>query len=331
MAYEREREVAIAAVREAGALCRTVQSRIDGAVLEKKDRSPVTVADFGSQALVCRALAEAFPDDPVIAEEDAAVLREADNAALLQRVCGHVQDHRPGTDDATVCAWIDRGCASAYSPRFWTLDPIDGTKGFLRGGQYAVALALIVEGELTVAAMACPNMPTDEWAGEAPDPEKDGAIFSAVRGQGAAMTPMRSTGAGAPISASSTTDPGTARFCESVEAEHSSHSDAAAVAKALGIAREPIRLDSQAKYATVARGLADIYLRLPTRAGYVEKIWDHAAGALVVIEAGGRVTDIEGRELDFSHGYQLETNRGMIVTNGHLHTVVLDAVRKQLG
>ena len=86
-------------------------------------------------------------------------------------------------------------------------------------------------------------------------------------------------------------------------------------------------MDSQAKYAVVARGEADIYLRLPTRADYHEKIWDHAAGALIVAEAGGVVSDIHGRPLEFHHGRELAVNRGVIVTNGRLHQRVLDAVQ----
>jgi 3'(2'), 5'-bisphosphate nucleotidase len=62
---------------------------------------------------------------------------------------------------------------------------------------------------------------------------------------------------------------------------------------------------------------------LPTGKGYVEKIWDHAAGLAVVREAGGRVTDVAGKPLDFTHGARLETNRGVIVTNGALHDAVL--------
>ena len=75
-----------------------------------------------------------------------------------------------------------------------------------------------------------------------------------------------------------------------------------------------MRLDSQAKYAVVARGEAEAYLRLPTRADYREKIWDHAAGVLIVEEAGGTVTDITGRPLEFTHGRDLAANRGVIVT-----------------
>src|SRR5690606_9137465 len=94
----------------------------------------------------------------------------------------------------------------------------------------------------------------------------------------------------------------------------------------LGITRPPCRLDSQAKYAVVARGEADIYLRLPTRRGYREKIWDHAGGVLVVEEAGGRVTDLFGKPLDFRLGHELSDNRGVLVTNGLIHDEVLAAI-----
>ena len=320
--WSQEIDTAVAAVRQAGQLCREVQASIDPGTLEKMDRSPVTVADFGSQALVCRAIAEAFPEDPVIGEEDSAALRETGNAGMLERVTGHVRDFLPSADADTVCRWIDLGGAKEYSPRFWTLDPIDGTKGFLRGQQYAISLALIVEGIIEAAVVGCPNL------GAEPGSERgDGTLFAAVRGGGAWQLPLTGAGEARPITVSSRTDPRQIRFCESVEAAHSSHGDAARIAAELDILAAPVRLDSQAKYAVVARGEADAYLRLPRDTVYREKIWDHAGGVLVVTEAGGRVTDIEGRKLDFTRGYRLENNLGVIVTNGHVHETVIAAIR----
>ena len=102
------------------------------------------------------------------------------------------------------------------------------------------------------------------------------------------------------------------------------------MAERLGITTEPHRLDSQCKYGAVARGDANIYLRLPTRADYREKIWDHAAGAYVVEQAGGRVTDVDGRPLEFTHGRTLANNRGVIATNGEFHDDVVAAVQAVL-
>jgi 3'(2'), 5'-bisphosphate nucleotidase len=62
----------------------------------------------------------------------------------------------------------------------WVLDPVDGTKGYLRGEQYAVCLALIVDSKVELGVIGCPNLPTDP---SKPDGQK-GALFVAVRGHG---------------------------------------------------------------------------------------------------------------------------------------------------
>ncbi|MDA0832150.1 MAG: 3'(2'),5'-bisphosphate nucleotidase [Planctomycetota bacterium] len=320
--YLQELKTAIPAVSAAMLACRSVQSKIETEKLDKKDKSPVTVADFSSQAIVCRTLSKYLPDDQIIAEEDAAELRQPANAAFMQQVHAEVTSIMGSASTDDVLSWIDRGKIRPASQRFWTLDPIDGTKGFLRKEQYAVSLALIVDGVIQVAVLGCPNLPTVD------DPDSVGGLFYAVRGQGAfALKGEIST----PIHVSQTSHGEQARMCESVESGHSDHDQATMIAQQLGITKESRRLDSQAKYAVVARGEADMYLRLPTRADYVEKIWDHAGGVLVVEEAGGKVTDIAGKPLDFSLGHELRANRGVIVTNGLLHDAVLTACRTVLG
>ena len=312
---------AVAAVRQAAVLCRTVQSSLAPDALEKRDKSPVTIADFGSQALVCRALAERFPDDSVVGEEDAADLTGDDQAEFRGRVVGLVADalgERP-SDDA-VLEWIGRGRGQAGVPRFWTLDPIDGTKGFLRGDHYAIALALVEGGQPRVAALGCPHLRYGDELG---------ALFVAEAGRGARVMSLFSDGdGGEPIGVSPTEARAELRFVESVESGHSDHGKAGEVAKVLGMKAESVRLDSQAKYAAVARGDAEIYLRLPTRKDYREKIWDHAAGALVVTEAGGTVTDVDGEPLEFGSGRTLTRSRGVVATNGRVHSAVIEALRQ---
>jgi 3'(2'), 5'-bisphosphate nucleotidase len=317
----RELDIALAAVRAAGTLCRTVQASVDPGALRKQDRSPVTVADFGSQALVCRALGEAFPADPVIGEEDSKVLCDADHAGTLDRVVRLVRAEVADAEPDEVCAWIDRGSHKEAGPRLWTLDPIDGTKGFLRGDQYAVGLALVLDGEIALSALACPNL------GPALDADRgDGSVLLALRGAGAWQVPLAGDDAPRPVRVSPQDDPALIRFCESVEKAHSSHDASARLAERLAIRAEPVRLDSMAKYAVVARGEAEAYLRLPRSAEYREKIWDHAGGVLVLEEAGGRVTDVLGRDLDFGRGYRLEENLGVIVSNGCVHEAILAAL-----
>jgi len=327
VAYETERAVAIEAVCKAATLCQRVRaSLVTDEALAKKDRSPVTVADYGAQAVVIAELMNAFPADPIVGEESTALLRGAQGDPVRRRVVEHVAAVRPDLDEADVLAAIDRGAyEGGPQDRHWTLDPVDGTKGFLRGDQYAIALALIEAGRVVLGVLGCPNLPVDAARPEEPC----GCLFTAVCGQGATIRAMNDP-AERPVRVTEVSDPGEARFCESVEAGHSSHSDAARIAARLGVTRPPYRIDSQCKYAAVARGDASIYLRLPTRADYEEKIWDHAAGWSVVTEAGGKVTDIAGRPLDFSLGRTLSANTGVVATNGRLHDEVIAAVTSVL-
>lgn len=318
-----ELNCALTAVRQAAAVCRSVQASMDPDALEKKDKSPVTVADFASQALICRQLQQSFPDDPVIGEEGADELRGDAGAPFLEQI--HQECRAAGVDCTAdeVCDWIDRGGLQDYRSRFWTLDPIDGTKGFLRKDQYAISLALIVDGKIVLGILGCPNLPVD--SGE-PDGAR-GVLAWAVAGEGSWMVPLDDADAEpVRLQVSATDESSAARFCESVESGHSSHGWSGQIASTLGITREPFRIDSQCKYLAVARADADIYLRLPTRKGYQEKIWDHAGGVILVEEAGGRVTDIHGADPEFHHGRTLSSNEGMVVTNGQFHQQVVDAV-----
>ena len=329
--YAAEAEIGANAVRQAARLCRAVQASIAPDTLEKKDKSPVTIADFASQALVCQALHEAFPDDPIIAEEDAKTLRGTEMSPFLDRIVSELALVEVRSNGSAVCDWIDRGRTTDFQPRFWTLDPIDGTKGFLRGEQYAISLALIVDGHIEIGLLGCPNLSWERGDGDETDVPRDptGSLFIAIRGEGAQVLPLDgSTVEPRTVRTQGISDPALARLCESVESGHSAHSESARIAQKLGISRSPIRLDSQAKYATVADGRADIYLRLPTRADYVEKIWDHAGGVLVVQEAGGTVTDIHGKPLEFTHGRGLNANQGVVATAGTLHEQVLAAIRQ---
>ena len=326
MSLATERQIAVDAVVAASRVCQEVQARlVAGATLEKGDKSPVTVADFAAQAIVSHMLGVAFPGVPLVGEEDAEALREGKHAGLKDRVVASVQAVIPELSEAQVLDAIDRGThEGGRDGRHWTLDPIDGTKGFLRLDQYAVALALIEEGEVVLGVLGCPNLPVADGA------EDTGCVFVAVKGEGAFQRTLDDA-TETRVRVADTPTPADARFCESVESAHTNQSDSAVVAEKLGITQPPYRIDSQCKYAAVARGDASIYLRLPTRPGYVEKIWDHAGGWAVITEAGGTVTDVRGEPLDFGLGRGLSANKGVIVTNGAFHDEVVAAVRAQLG
>jgi len=89
-------------------------------------------------------------------------------------------------------------------------------------------------------------------------------------------------------------------------------------------------MDSQAKSLLLAAGEGELIFRLisPRRPDYVERIWDQAAGAIIVEEAGGRVTDLAGVPLDFRAGRALDRNLGVLASNGRLHAAALEAIRQ---
>jgi 3'(2'), 5'-bisphosphate nucleotidase len=320
-----EIQFALNATRQAALLVRQVQLKLVSPALTKDDRSPVTVADFAAQALVGRLLAQAFPNDWLVAEEDSTALRLPEASQTLQQVTSFVRRNLPTATPEAVCAWIDHKRTDSAA-RFWTLDPIDGTKGFLRGDQYAVALALVVDGRVRVGVLGCPNLSEAQQS----DLNGPGSLVIAVRGEGAWTTPLVSPGDFKPLSVSTQADPTQARLLRSFESGHTNVSQIDIFAQSLGIRAEPVLMDSQAKYAVLAAGKGDLMLRLlsPAQPNYREKIWDQAAGSLVLEEAGGQITDLDGKPLDFTTGRSLRNNRGILASNRLLHAAALQALRQ---
>jgi 3'(2'), 5'-bisphosphate nucleotidase len=309
---------AIDAVQQANRLSQRVQTGLAVQGITKSDLSPVTVADFAVQALVAASLDESLPGAILVGEERAAQLLE--NPEMLELVTQFVGKHRNGASADAVCAWIDRGAAEP-TEHFWTVDPIDGTKGYLRGGQYAIALGLIEAGKVSLGVLGCPNL------GDHCLPDMGmGTVVVAQRGQGTWYSV-----AGGPftqIRVSSQGDVTQARLMRSVESGHTNTGQIGQLVEHLGIVADPVCMDSQAKYAVLAAGGGEMLFRLLSegKPNYREKIWDQAAGSIVLEEAGGRVTDLAGRDLDFSQGRSLEKNRGIFASNGLLHTVGLEAL-----
>ncbi|KAI0338448.1 3(2),5-bisphosphate nucleotidase HAL2 [Trametopsis cervina] len=342
--YAAEKQVAIAAVRRACTLTASVFNKlVKNETLTKDDKSPVTVGDFSAQAVINTILSHAFPDDGIVGEEDAADLREESGIALRNRIVELANETittplQPGEEDTwglgptyaqtpeEIMDTIDRGNYNGgRRGRFWTLDPIDGTKGFLRGEQYAVCLALIVDARVELGVIGCPNLPVSasNSSGER------GCVFVAERGYGAYQIPLSPSTTTPPVKLTIPSfSQADLNLLESVEKAHAKLSFNEKVAQVLGITREPTRMDSQAKYCSLARGDGGVYLRMPTGAGYKEKIWDHAPGSVLVEEAGGVITDSRGEPLDFGLGRTLGENYGFVAAGKEVHSRVLEAVKK---
>jgi 3'(2'), 5'-bisphosphate nucleotidase len=315
---------ALKAVRQATLLVTKIQAKMVTEALTKGDKSPVTVADFAAQAVVARLLQSTYPDVPLVGEESAAALQTQEEAATLDQITSFVSTQIRTATQQRVAEWINYGNAEP-AKNYWTLDPIDGTKGFLRGQQYAVAFGFVVDGQVELGVLGCPNL-TDGYLEEIGGP---GSLIIAQRGQGTWTTPLSGSLDLKQLHVSEISSPADARFLRSYETGHTNVSQLDVIGEKMGVQAEPVRLDSQAKYAILASGAGDALFRLISSKmpDYKEKVWDQAAGSIVCHEAGGKVTDLDGKPLDFSQGRTLANNRGILASNGKLHDVALEAIK----
>ena len=288
-------------------------------VVEKGAAGPLTLADLASQAAAIATLrASLGPSARFVAEESAEEVEANGGAELLGRVARILRDAgvaglAPGTatDAAGVREALSCGGHAGGSDRFWAIDPLDGTKGYLRGGQFAIAIALVEAGRPVVGVLGLPRL-ADAGTGTGA-----GVLVAASLGHGAEQRAIGGR-ASSPLRARDWSPGMPIRLAGSVEKSHSASDDLESAVSRLG-AVDPVRVDSQAKYALVARGDADAYVRRSPSAGYREWIWDHAAGALVATESGCTVTDTLGTPLDFSRGRRLEASTGILCAPPRLH------------
>ncbi len=302
----------LTAARQASALTRAGQRAGFDRASKDAEGDPVTSADYGAQAVICRALAAAYPDHAVIAEEGAdqfmTLLTDSQRERIAERVGGAVGE-RVSIDQVT--AWLDHG-RGVESEITWVIDPIDGTKGYIASRQYAIAIAALADGEPIASAIACPGYGR-------------GLLFYAQRG--GAFVEALDGGSPARIAVSGVTAFEQARIVGSLERHKGDHPGSEAVYDALGIQpNQRTLVDSQAKYAMVACGDADVFMRLMTAEHHRHWVWDHAPGVALVRAAGGVCTDMDGAPLRFDAGATMP-NRGMVISNGWLHDRLLDAIR----
>ncbi|XP_024631860.1 putative PAP-specific phosphatase, mitochondrial isoform X2 [Medicago truncatula] len=325
--YHKELEAAIDVVHTACRLCVQVKSSLfstDGKVLEKNDQTPVTVADFGVQALISLVSAEASSTWKTLAQDD--VLKAIDRGGKDAFVFGS----KPAT--------------------YWVLDPIDGTRGFLKDNKalYVVGLALVVEGEIAIGVMGCPNWQEDLSKKPSAEMEEgkealpeSGIMMIAHKGYGTWTKKLNSNPKSAGVWTRCVVDRfdmvHKARFCipDSQSWESlplSSIFNATSNANDVGssqIVLVAACCGSLCKYLMVASGRASVFIQRAKETTTI-KAWDHAVGMICVHEAGGKVTDWEGIEIDLAEDQPsrriIFPSGGVLVTNGNLHDQIVQII-----
>jgi 3'-phosphoadenosine 5'-phosphosulfate (PAPS) 3'-phosphatase len=234
----------------------------------------VTVVDLLHQTQVQQLLRREFPGDALLCEEPRNLQeRHAVEAAELSRtICGLEVD---ATFDELPTA----------GERVWVLDPIDGTKGFLGGRYFALALACFVAGVPRFALMAVPGGNPEHPLGI------DRSIAFAIAGGGAWISPVVE---GREPEWRSLAAPQPARSGPLRVAVSLAHGGPLAARLRATSGVEVVELDSQAKYLAVAAGDIDAYLRAARDDGRSDLLWDHLPGGLVAREAGCAVRHFDG-------------------------------------
>ncbi|NUQ82457.1 MAG: hypothetical protein HUU10_12665 [Bacteroidetes bacterium] len=277
----------------------------------KPDQSPVTLADLSVQVFIIDWITRHFPGDYIIAEERSSGATSAD----LRRF---IEDHPSLYPDLTRSPDVvldDQG-RSATGP-VWYIDPIDGTKGYLRREQFAVAISRYDStGEPLLACLYCPNLPFPTL-----DSAQKGSLFYWETGKKPVQLSLQTPDDVQILPLS----PSVSALATSVEKSHGNAPVAQQVANDLGL--QVIEMDSQAKYGLLLRGEASAYLRYPTDSVYLEKTWDHAAGAALLRAAGGTVTEVTGDPVVIRRTATLEKPNGVAATLGIDHQSLIQSIR----
>ncbi|EAW13373.1 inositol monophosphatase family protein [Aspergillus clavatus NRRL 1] len=344
--YAKELQLACLAVQRATLLTKRLLEAVDKGSLDKSDSTPVTIADFAAQALIIGAVHHVFPEDEFVGEEDSNALRA--NPELLERTWELVSTTRLDDEESEGLLYapkskeemlylIDLGAQGKCNPdtRAWVLDPVDGTATFMQGQQYAVCLALVENGRQKLGVLGCPNLNlvTGRIQEDVVDRDGYGYQVFAVTGHGAWKRKM---GRGALLPAEKIasrpqiTEPKDLDFVDCGSATSSNTDLHARVASTLG-APWPYTTDlwsTQLRYIAIALGGCNALLKIPRKASYRSKIWDHAGGMLIAQEVGVKVTDLAGNPVDCSLGRTLAGCYGMIVAPPSIHGRLVEAVKE---
>lgn len=342
--YQQERYIAELAVQKAVIVTRKVLALVSQGELTKGDKTQVTLADFAAQALLVAAIHHNFPNDAIVGEEDTRALRSSSTMAAqvwdlvsstsLEDVeCESLLPSPTSQED--MLRYIDLGGKGYGGPsgRVWMIDPVDGTKGFLKGGQYVVCCTMLEDGQEKIAAFGCPHVSLEQGRISEQDTDTTGPgyLISAARGQG---TQYRKLSTGALQTATklsptkSVESMSSLRFVENCNTTSPQFADRHRIAEALGAQWHPLHIYStQLRYLALTLGAGDVVLRTPLPGDAPAHVWDHAGGVMVFEEAGGKVTDLNGKDLVFTAGRDLTENFGLIAAPKVIHASVVQAVK----
>jgi len=269
---------------------------------QKTDESPVTLADIAAQIYILHNIKEQFPDDQIIAEEGDVSFIDKSAEKTIKKCFKDVGfDYISNFKELVMY----RG---KVSEKQWTIDPIDGTLSFTKGLSYSIGIGLMVHSEPKISVIFVPNYR-----------EKESATFYAEEKKGANVIYGKE---------SRTIRVSEHKNMQQSKLVHSLHFNRPWVDKfadLVGI-KDRIPIDSMIIFCKIADGSADFCLK-PIDLDQAFS-WDYMPGSLLVKEAGGEVTDLNGFPVKSKDDKFNCPTPGFIISNGVLHNEIIEIIKK---
>lgn len=348
--YAKELQIAELTVQRAVLATKRVLGADRSNGMDKDDDTPVTIGDLAAQALIVSALHHAFPEDTFLGEETAKMLRADDGLAekvweLVRTthldIASDVQVEEEilatPTSKEEMMDLIDLGMGEGFGKkkkgRIWVMDPIDGTLTFMRGQQYAVCLCLLEDGKQKVAVLGCPNLSLEQLPITENTVSKEGGYLVSTKVECGVTLRRISSGSLQPakraVSRGIFNSLSQLGNIEALESNSMDHVKNKMVAEKLGMSWPGVDIWSQQmKYIAMAVGGHDVMVRIPVNDGHRTALWDHAGGHLLAEEMGIKITDVEGKDIDFGEGRRFYKNLGNVAAPVALHAQVLKTVQE---
>ena len=312
--YSREVAEAVEILKRTINVSLNSQDKLQGSEIKsKEDGTVVSITDFACQAIVMDGLQKAFPDDKVLGEETM--------TSISDEFLSSVKLLLPeGLDPVEACKDAVTEIKDEYK-RLWVIDPIDGTYGFVQKGNYATAMALLIDKQTKVSAVAWPRH-NPKYTGI---PVDGPLIFVAAIGYGAYAVDL--DGKFYPVKKAEHPE-NTITYSVMTKGTELTHQTY--VKEKLGLANV-IEMVSMTKGFVLGCGKAQVYMRL--RCQNDEHVWDIAPFELFVREAGGFASTIDGKPLVYTQsGVTFNSKSGLFFTNVDeaFHQRVLDLYKESL-
>lgn len=295
--------------------------------LAKKDGSQVTPADIALQIVVVRHLRERLGLVRIIAEETLASL-SGDSTAW----------HHVEVAMEEFAAWWGWPLANReelerllllgsefHAGPYWSIDPIDGTSGWVDGRACCTCIAHVQDGQADLGGIVMAPAPPD-WINAVPA-VREGIALVAGRGRGCWALRFDESGAlldGTRVARGSSHRP-PVWLCSVRGGPRTDR--AQRILHRAGCAGATLPIDSQCKYGLVALGVGDVAMRAARPGTAPEQAWDHAAGMLLAAEAGAAATDMQGATVAFDEAGLLSLNMGTLACGADIHPAILGAAQ----